>query len=93
VVTAPPARQPAISHLRYVSKPRALSFLAGPAGDVRLVAERRVGTRYKRVGSRTVRVTAGRQRISLRRRLAGARLRAGTWRVTLGAARLTFRVR
>jgi subtilisin family serine protease len=91
--TAPPAAAPAISELRYVGKPRALSFSVGSAGDVRLVAERRVGTRYKRVGSRIVHVAAGRQRISLRRSLAGARLRPGTWRVTLGAARLTFRVR
>jgi outer membrane biosynthesis protein TonB len=90
---APPASAPAITGLRYVGKPRALSFSAAPAGEVRLVAERRAGNRYKRVGSRTVRVAAGRQRISLRRSLAGARLRAGMWRVTLGTARLTFRVR
>jgi thermitase len=83
---------PAISGLRFIAHPRALSFSVAPAGTVKLVAERRVGRRYKRVGSRTLQVGAGRQRIALRRTLAGARLRAGTWRVTLGTARATFRV-
>jgi thermitase len=88
-----PARAPVITHLRYVGKPRALSFSAAPAGSVKLVAERRVGRAYKRVGSRTMHIGAGRQRIALRRTIAGARLRPGTWRVTLGSARVTFRVR
>ena len=89
----PKAAAPAITGLRFIARPRALSFSASLAGDVRLVAERRTGKSYKRVGSRTVHVSAGRQRMTLRRTIAGARLRAGTWRVTLGAARVTFRVR
>jgi outer membrane biosynthesis protein TonB len=88
-----PAPVPVITGLRYVGKPRALTFSAAPAGSVKLVAERRVGRAYKRVGSRTVHLGAGRQRITLRRTIAGARLRAGTWRVTLGSARVVFRVR
>ena len=71
----------------------ALSFTASAAGDVKLVAYRKVGKRDKRVGSRTVSVKAGSQRIALRGNVAGARLKAGTWRVTLGSARVTFRVR
>jgi thermitase len=99
----PPGTTPAISRLRLIGRtrgcaascrvPASLSFTASSAGTVRLVAERRVGRRYKRAGAASLAVAAGPQRTRLGTRVAGARLRPGTWRLRLGGARITFRVR
>ena len=97
-----PAASLKISGLRVSGRPRvcrrcahaaALTFRSSLAGKVKLIAERRVGRRYKRVGSRTFAVAAGSGRIRIAGKVAGVRLKPGTWRVTLGAARVTFRVR
>jgi thermitase len=94
---SPKKRAPVVSRLRLVGRPRtraaALVFTASASGRVRLVAERRVGRRYKRAGAGSLVVAAGRQRTRLGTRIAGARLKRGTWRVTVGSARITFRVR